>query len=100
MASFKVSEFTGVSATTDDSLLMLSFTEDNGASYSTRKIRIEDLFSNIAQDGDVSALITLTGVPAGSVNLGSFSGSTISDNLTIKQALQQVETALRASRPL
>lgn len=98
MASFKVSEFTGVSATTDDSLLMLSFTEDNGASYSTRKIRIEDLFSNIAQDSDVSSLITLTGMPSGSVNLGSFTGSTISDNLTIKQALQQIESAVEGKQ--
>jgi hypothetical protein len=94
MASFKVSQFTGVTDTTDDSLLMLSYTSDAGASFSTRKIRVADLLNDIAQDSDVSALVTLSGVPAGSTDLGAFTGETIADSSTIKGALQQLETAL------
>ena len=52
---------------------------------------------NVAQDGThQDNLQTLTGVGAGSVNLGSFAGATISDNATIKSALQQLETSLES----
>ena len=94
MASFKVSQFTGVTDTTDDSLLMLSYTSDAGSTFSTRKIRVADLLNDIAQDSDVSALVTLSGVPAGSTDLGTFTGDTIADSSTVKGALQQLETAL------
>ena len=94
MASFKVSQFTGVTDTTDDSLLMLSYTSDAGSTYSSRSIRVADLLNDIAQDSDVSALVTLSGVPAGSTDLGTFAGETIADSATIKGALQQLETAL------
>lgn len=43
---------------------------------------------------DTTDLITLSGVAANAVNLGTFSGSTIADNQTIKAALQALETAL------
>ena len=94
MASFKVSQFTGVSNSTDDSLLMLSYTADNGSTYQTRKIRVADLLDDIAQDSDLAALVTLTGVPAGSTDLGTFTGDTIADSSTLKGALQALETAL------
>lgn len=94
MASFKVSQFTGVTDTTADSLLMLSYTADNGSTYSTRKIRVEDLLNDIAQDSDLTALVSLTGVAAGDTDLGSFTGETIADASTIKEALQALETAL------
>ena len=94
MASFKVSQFTGVTDTTADSLLMLSYTSDQGATYQTRKIRIEDLLDDVSQDSDLSSLVTLTGVPAGSTDLGEFTGDTIADSSTIKGALQALETAL------
>lgn len=94
MASFKVSQFPGATDTTADSLLMLSYTSDSGATYQTRKIRVEDLLNDVAQDGDLSALITLTGVPAGSTDLGEFTGETIADSSTIKEALQALETSL------
>ena len=38
-------------------------------------------------------MATLTGVAKDAVNLGTFSGSTISDNQTVKNALQDMETA-------
>ena len=94
MASFKVSQFTGVTDTTADSLLMLSYTADNGSTYSTRKIRVEDLLNDIAQDSDLTAFVSLTGVAAGDTDLGSFTGETIADTSTMKEALQALETAL------
>lgn len=48
------------------------------------------LETNLAIDD----LKTLSGVSGGSVNLGTFTGTTISDNTTIKIALQELETAL------
>jgi hypothetical protein len=44
---------------------------------------------------DVSNLETLTGV-AGAVNLGTFAGTTITDNTDIKTALQELETAVES----
>ncbi|QNJ25977.1 putative capsid decoration protein [Synechococcus sp. SYN20] len=94
MASFKVSQFTGVTDTTADSLLLLAYTADNGATYSTRKIRVQDLLDDLAQDSDLTSLLTLQGVPAGSADLGSFTGDTIAEGATIKEALQALESSL------
>ena len=43
---------------------------------------------------DIDHLITLSGVADASDNLGTFTGSTIADNETVKGALQDLETAL------
>jgi hypothetical protein len=52
--------------------------------------------AHVAGDGsdhqDVADLATLSGVAANSTDLGSFTGSTIPDSQTIKQALQALET--------
>lgn len=45
---------------------------------------------------DVDDLITLSGVPANSVDLGTFTGTTITDDQTIKGALQDLETGLES----
>ena len=45
-----------------------------------------------ANEAHVDNLVTLTGVAKDAVNLGTFSGSTISDNVVIKAALQALET--------
>lgn len=42
----------------------------------------------------LNSLVTLSGVSGGSNDLGTFSGSIISDNTTIKNALQQLESAI------
>lgn len=47
-------------------------------------------------DANQLDLITLSGVAKGEVDLATFSGTTIQDNRTIKQALQDLETALEA----
>jgi hypothetical protein len=44
----------------------------------------------------VDDLVTLSGAADGAVNLGEFTGSTITDNQTIKAALQLLETAVEA----
>lgn len=46
-----------------------------------------------ATEDDISHLVTLSGVAVDSDNLGSFTGATIPDSQTIKQALQAIETA-------
>ncbi len=43
---------------------------------------------------DINNLQSLTGRPDGSTNLGTFTGSTIADNVAIKPALQSLETAV------
>lgn len=54
---------------------------------------------DVARDGGyLDDVQTLTGVSAGSVNLGTFTGTTIADNETVKGALQDLETELE-SRP-
>ena len=104
MAGFKVSEFSGVANTTDDSLLLLSYTTDNGATFATRKIRIADFLDDIAPttkaDVGVDHLETLTGAGADAENLGTFAGTTIADNVTIKQALTLLENAVEGKQAI
>jgi hypothetical protein len=46
----------------------------------------------------VDDLISLSGVAEGSANLGSFTGTTIADNQTIKQGLQALETSVEGKQ--
>jgi hypothetical protein len=48
---------------------------------------------------DVNDLIALTGIAENVQNLGTFSGSTINDSVTIKTALQTLETAVETKSP-
>ena len=45
-----------------------------------------------ANETHIDNAATLSGVAKDAVNLGTFSGSTVADNQTIKQALQALET--------
>ena len=49
-----------------------------------------------ANEAHIDNLATLSGLAKDSTNLGTFTGGTISDSKTIKEALQQLETALEA----
>ena len=50
---------------------------------------------DVGADGSaIDNLATLTGVAKNSTNLGTFTGSTISDSRTVKAALQDLETSL------
>lgn len=53
----KISGQQGVTDSTDDSLLMLSYSTDGGSTFETKKIRIADLFDDIELDdlADVGA---------------------------------------------
>lgn len=50
-----------------------------------------------ANETHIDNAVTLTGVAKDGTSLGTFSGATISDNVTIKAALQSLETAVEAS---
>ena len=79
MASNKLSALSAVSGSlTSDSLVYIADTQDSGSSYSSKKITVADLLSDVASTTD----------------LGTFSGSTIDNNQSIKAALQALETAL------
>lgn len=47
-----------------------------------------------AMEADITEHQTLLGVADGSTDLGTFTGSTIADNVSIKAALQELETAV------
>jgi len=52
---------------------------------------------DVADDGTaIDNLVTLTGVATNSTHLGTFSGTTINDNQTVKAAIQALETSLEA----
>lgn len=46
--------------------------------------------------GDIDALVSLSGVSSGATNLGTFTGAIIPDSSTIKDALQSIETFIEA----
>ena len=70
-----VSQKTGTNA---DDLIYIASTSDAGSTYESKAIKIENLFSSVASGTD----------------LGTFTGSTLSDNASVKTALQELETAL------
>ena len=79
MASNKLSALSAVSGSlTSDSLVYIADTQDSGSSYSSKKITVANLLSDVATTTD----------------LGTFSGTTIDNNQSIKAALQALETAL------
>jgi hypothetical protein len=62
----------------------------NGSNVATEQ-HVADEISIVADD--VSHLVALSGVTVDSDNLGTFTGSTISDSQTVKAALQDLESA-------
>ena len=74
----KLSAVTQKTGTNADDLVYIASTSDSGSTYESKAIKIENLFSSVASGTD----------------LGTFSGSTISDNASVKTALQLLETAL------
>ena len=81
MASNKLSALSAVSGSlTSDSLVYIADTQDSGSSYASKKITVASLLSDVASTTD----------------LGTFSGTTIDNNQSIKAAIQALETALEA----
>ena len=89
-ASLKISELNALTAMADDDLFLVTDT----SATTSKKVSFSTLKSNIAL-----AATSLIGVSAGVSHLGTFSGTTISDSQTVKQAIQALETAteLRAT---
>ena len=84
MASNKLSALSAVSGSlTSDSLVYIADTQDSGSSYDSKKISIANLLSDVASTSD----------------LGTFTGSTINNNQSIKAALQELETSLETKAP-
>ena len=79
MASNKLSALSAVSGSlTSDSLVYIADTQDSGSSYASKKITIASLLSDVAATSD----------------LGTFTGSTIDNNQSIKAAILALEAAL------
>ena len=74
----KLSAVSAKTGTNADDLVYLASTSDGGSTYESKSIKIENLFSSVASGTD----------------LGTFSGNTLSDNASVKTALQELETAL------
>jgi hypothetical protein len=66
----------------------------SGSLSAIRTITVPDANVNL---GHIADLNTLTGVAGGATNLGTFTGETLDDNLSIKGALQALETAVEAA---
>ena len=79
MAS-KLSGLGAVTGTNADDLVYLASTQDAGSTYTSKRIKISNLFSSVASGTD----------------LGTFTGDVIADNASVKAALQALETALEA----
>lgn len=81
MASNKLSALSAVSGSlTSDSLVYIADTQDSGSSYASKKITVASLLSDVASTSD----------------LGTFTGTTIDNNVSIKAAIQALETALES----
>ena len=89
-----------MSGTSDGDTDLGNFTGSTLANGLTTKAALQALeTATEANDTDIlelqtnqNDLVTLTGVAENSENLGSFTGSTIADDVTIKVALQSLET--------
>ena len=69
--------------------------EDLDSAISTNATNITTNSGNISTNtAEIADIRSTQGVSAGAVNLGTFTGSTISDNNTVKGALQDLETAV------
>ena len=112
MASNKVSALSAQTSAGDDDLLYLADTADGGSTYASKKITKANLFSGYAtaathstaytalaaaNEVHIDNLVTTTGLAKDSTTLGTFTGSTISDNDSIKDALQDLETAVESA---
>lgn len=74
-------EFTSVPQSTSDALVANDL------------VRLSQL---TAVSDEVDDLVSLSGVAAGSTDLGTFTGATIPDGSTVKDALQSLETAIES----
>ena len=87
-----------------DSTSLGTFTGTTIADSTTIKAALQTLETAVESKGNATSLTslttavgdlnTLTGVAQNATNLGTFTGSTISDNVAVKTAIQALETAV------
>ena len=87
-----------------DSTDLGTFTGTTIADSATIKTALQTLETAVESKGNATSLTslttavgdlnTLTGVAQNATNLGTFSGSTIADNVAVKTAIQSLETAV------
>ena len=90
-----------------DSTALGTFTGSTIADASTVKAALQALETSLETKGgsgsitavsdNVGDLVTLSGVAQNAEDLGTFTGSTIADTQTVKQALQALETAVESA---
>ena len=96
-----------LSGVAKDSTDLGTFTGTTIGDASTIRAALQALETSLETKGDASSLnsnisnandlVTLSGLAAGSVNMGLFDGDTLSDNATLKVVLQSAETAIEAN---
>ena len=102
-ADFTGTTLAGTDLTIKSALQALGTKADANAAANTSEATARanadtTLTNNLAEtDANTDDLVTLSGVAENATNLGTFSGSTIADSQTIKQALQALETACELS---
>ena len=84
-ASIRLSELSAVSSLADSDLFLIT----DASESRSKKLTVADLTSHL-----YSPLYTVFGTTVGSSNMGTFSGSVLSDNFTVKQLFQQLANAL------
>lgn len=92
---------TRLAAVTNEDGASLVGIEDAGEYYAgaTVEAALQEAGSEIATKADqdeVDDLVTLSGVPSGSTDLGTFTGNIIPDNSDTKEALQALETEIES----
>ena len=90
--STQISNLIDNSPTALNTLNELAAALNDDASFSTTITNLID-----ANETHIDNVATLTGVAKDSTDLGTFTGATIADSQTVKQALQALETAVEAS---
>ena len=104
MASKKLSALTAITSVGSDDLVYVADTADGGSTYASKKVTKGNFLSEYittvaatalatANETHIDNMATLTGIAKDGTGLGTFTGSTISDNSSIKTALQDLETA-------
>jgi len=95
-ASIRVSELpSNVDITPDDLLLVSDVTGGTKISKSLSLGALESYYLDTLK-ASVEALVALTGVATNSTSLGAFSGDVVDDAMTLKSAIQQLETSINS----
>ena len=79
--SQKLTQLNAILSTTSDAFVYVAESDDGGSTYASKKIGIVQLVADILAKSD----------------LGTFTGDTVTDNVTIAAAIQELETAIEVN---